>query len=38
MGGVMRDFKGLIIINVRILGVRTFIVSMEYVVIIAAVG
>lgn len=38
MNGVMRDIKGLTIVNVRILGVRTFIVSMEYVVIIAAVG
>ena len=31
MNGVMRDFKGLTIVNVRIFGIRTFIVRTGYV-------
>lgn len=38
MNGVMRDFKGLTIVNVRILGIRTFIVRTGYVLFIVAVG
>lgn len=38
MNGVMRDFKGLTIVNVRILGICTFIVRTGYVLFIAAVG
>lgn len=33
MSGLIRYFKGMIRINVRILGIRTFIVSTGYVVL-----